>query len=159
MLKVKWNVLPDSRRPELKTPLSAVTVWATLSLLVQVTVVPALIVKLLGLNAKLAMEMPFPLLPDLVVAAVVGVALLPLEYALVGAALGVVPLSVVVEAGVVPQEVMSKSRPIAHRQSQVPVILVNGEFSIVFLQISLMCTCYFFVFLMTTYVARLQSCK
>jgi hypothetical protein len=75
LLKVNWNVLPEARALESKEPLSEVTVWVTLSLFVQVTVVPALIVRLLGLNAKLAMEMLFPLFPGWGVAAAVGVAL------------------------------------------------------------------------------------
>lgn len=50
------KVWPGNKLPLLKEPSSAVTVWVTESLLVQVTVVPDLTVIVLGLKARPAIE-------------------------------------------------------------------------------------------------------
>lgn len=54
MVKVKLNVLPGVRPFESQAPWSAVTVWVTLSLFVQVTLVPFEMVSVAGLKEKLA---------------------------------------------------------------------------------------------------------
>src|SRR5258708_31891215 len=61
MLKVKLKLLPG-RTCEFKAPWFAVTVWVTLSWFVQVTLVPTLTVRPLGLNEKFIIETLFPLL-------------------------------------------------------------------------------------------------
>lgn len=66
----------------MNAPPSAVTVWVTLSLFVQVILVPTVTVRLCGLNAKLAMETLFAPPDGTVVGAGIG--------ALVGAAIGAV---------------------------------------------------------------------
>ena len=92
----------------LNAPPSAVTVWVTLSLFVQVTVVPTFTVRLCGLNAKFAMEILFPPLVGVVgVGAVVGVAV----GAVVGAAVGVEVLAV---DEVPPHAVTRNMRAIIH---------------------------------------------
>ncbi len=55
-LKVKLNCAPGLIGPELNEPLSAVTVWAVGSRLVQVTFVPTAMVMVAGEKAKLAIE-------------------------------------------------------------------------------------------------------
>lgn len=52
MLKVNVQDPPFERLPESKAPLVEVTVWAALSLLVQVTEVPLATVSSAGLNAN-----------------------------------------------------------------------------------------------------------
>ena len=53
---MKENELPTARVPLSKTPVLEVTVWAMLSLFVQITVVPAFTCKLEGWKDKLMME-------------------------------------------------------------------------------------------------------
>ncbi len=55
MVKVKLNELPGDRAFESKAPWSAVTVCATLPLLVQVTLVPTETLSVAGRKAKLMM--------------------------------------------------------------------------------------------------------
>jgi hypothetical protein len=130
LVKVKLKVLPDSR-VELKAPSSAVTVWVTLSLFVQVTLVPTLTVRLFGLKEKFLIETLFPLLVGVVgvgaarvgvgvaVGAVVGVA--------VGAAVGVVPVPV----GAPPHAARVSKRLTANRENQAFVMMVAMCFCIV----------------------------
>jgi hypothetical protein len=73
-LNWKENVLPTARLPLSKTPLLDVTVWVVLSLLVQITVVPALTCRLEGWKDMLAMETPAVPGVGVAVTAVVGVA-------------------------------------------------------------------------------------
>jgi hypothetical protein len=56
LLNVKVNVAPGATDGLWNAPLSLVTVWATLSLLVHVTVSPTLTVRSAGANAKFAIE-------------------------------------------------------------------------------------------------------
>jgi hypothetical protein len=117
LVKVKLTLLPG-RTGELKAPWFAVTVWVTLSWFVQVTLVPALTVRLFGLNEKFIIETLFPLLLAVVgigvgVGFVVGVA--------VGAAVGVVPVPVV--EGALPQAARSTRKPTASRHSQAFVVV------------------------------------
>jgi hypothetical protein len=130
LVKVKLKVLPDTR-VELKAPWSAVTVWVTLSLFVQVTLVPTLTVRLFGLKEKFIIETLLPLLAGVVgvgaarvgvgvaVGAVVGVA--------VGAAVGVVPVPV----GAPPHAARVSKRLTANRQNQDFVMMVAMCFCIV----------------------------
>jgi len=123
LVKVKLKLLPG-RTGELKAPWFAVTVWVTLSWFVQVTLVPTVTVRLLGLNEKFIIETLFPLLVAVVgvgvgVGVAVGVA--------VGAVVGVVPVPVV--AGAPPQAARSTSKPTASRHSQACVMVgVDGFF-------------------------------
>jgi hypothetical protein len=135
LVKVKLKLLPG-RTGELKAPWFAVTVWVTLSWFVQVTLVPTVTVRLLGLNEKFIIETLFPLLLAVVgvgvgvgvavgvaVGAVVGVAV----GVAVGAVVGVVPVPVV--AGAPPQAARSTSKPTASRHSQACVVVgVDGFF-------------------------------
>jgi hypothetical protein len=127
LVKVKLKLLPG-RTGELKAPWFAVTVWVTLSWFVQVTLVPTLTVRLLGLNEKFIIETLFPLLLAVVgvgvgvgfavgvaVGAMVGVGVA------VGAAVGVVPVPVV--EGALPQAARSTRKPTASRHSQAFVVV------------------------------------
>ncbi len=60
MLKVKVKDWPGCILPESNDLSSAVTVWAVVSLLVHLTVVPALTVSVSGLNAKFAIFTSVP---------------------------------------------------------------------------------------------------
>lgn len=87
---MKENVPPTARLPLSKAPEFDVTVWTVLSLLVHVTVVPALTCRLEGWKERLAMETPAVPGVGVAVRAAVGVA--------VGAVVGV---GVAVDAAVV----------------------------------------------------------
>ena len=80
-MKVKLKVLPGARGPELNAPLSAVTVWVTVSFFVQLTFVPTFTVREAGPKAKFAIETLLPVLVGAGVGVGVGAA--------VGAAVGV----------------------------------------------------------------------
>lgn len=86
MLKVKLNELPGERWIESKAPWSAVTVCVTLSLFVQVTLVPTETFSVAGLKEKLAMLTlgAFPL----------GVVAVGVELPLVGVLTAVVAVAV-----------------------------------------------------------------
>ena len=107
-MKVKLKVLPGARGPELNAPLSAVTVWVTESLFVQLTFVPTFTVRDAGLKAKFAIDTLLPVL----VGAVVGVG--------VGAVVGVLAVVVVV---VPPQAARSITRHRTSRHSQALVAI------------------------------------
>lgn len=98
---------------------------------VQVTLVPAVTVKLCGLKAKLAIETLFPPLVGAVVevaiGAVVGTAV---EVAMVGTAVGV---EVLVVGEGPPHAATMSTRPITDTQSHRFVILVVTDFNISFL--------------------------
>ncbi len=99
MVNVKLKLSPGERSPELNAPWSAVTVWVTESLLVQVTLVPVLTVRAAGLNAKFKIVTLFPVLAGVMVGAVVGVLVGAVVGVFVGAAVGI---GVGVDAVVVP---------------------------------------------------------
>ena len=94
-MKVKLKLFPGERSPELKAPWSAVTVWVTVSLFVQVNFVPVFTVRVSGLKAKFMIETLFPVLVDVLVGAVVGVLVGAVVGVLVGAVVGVLVGSVV----------------------------------------------------------------
>ena len=116
MVNVKLKLLPGSRSPELNAPWSAVTVWVTVSLFVQVTFVPVFTVRDAGLKAKFIIVTLLPLALGVLVDAVVGVAV----GAVVGAVVGVLVDVVVVEPP--PQAARSTRRPAASRHSQTLVV-------------------------------------
>lgn len=125
MVKVKLKLLPE-RTGELKAPWFAVTVWVTLSWFVQVTWVPTLTVRLLGLNEKFIIETLFPLLVAVVgvgvaVGVAVGAAVGVAVGVAVGATVGVVPVPVV--EGALPQAARSTRKPTASRHSQAFVVI------------------------------------
>jgi len=121
LVKVKLKLLPGERSPELNAPWSAVTVWVTVSLFVQVTFVPVFTVRLAGLKAKFMIVTLFPVLVGVLVEAVVGVAVGAVVGVLVGAAVGVLVDVVVVEPP--PQAARSTRRPAASRHSQAFVVI------------------------------------
>lgn len=114
----------------LNAPPSAVTVWATLSLFVQVTLVPAFTIRLCGLKAKFVMETLFPPLVGAVVAVGVGAVVEVAVGAVVGAAVGVEVLAVD-EAP--PHAATRNMRPIIHTPSHCFGLLVVTDFCIPFL--------------------------
>ncbi len=116
MVNVKLKVLPGERNPESKAPWSAVTVWVTESLFVQVTLVPVFTVSVAGLKVKFRIVTLLPLLADVLVDAVVGVLVGAVVGVFVGAAVGIGVDAVVVEPP--PQAARSTSRPAASRHSQ-----------------------------------------
>jgi len=129
LVKVKLKLLPGVRSIESKVPLIAVTVWVTLSLFVQVTLVPTLTVRLFGLKEKFIIEMLFPLLGAVVgVGFVVGVAVGAVVGVAVGAAAGVVPPVLVGEP---PQAASVSKRLAANRQNQAFEMMVAMCFCIV----------------------------
>ena len=95
-MNVKLKLFPGESSPELNPPWSAVTVWVTASLFVQVTFVPVFTVRLAGLKAKFII-----------------VTLVPLPV-------GVLVDTVVVEPP--PQAARSTRRPAASRYSQTFVV-------------------------------------
>ena len=115
---VKLKLFPGERSPELKAPWSAVTVWVTVSLFIQVTFVPVFTVRDTGLKAKFIIVMLFPLLVDPVVGVLVG--------AVVGVQVGpVVGVLVGVVVVVPPQAARSRRRPAVSRHSQA-FVEING---------------------------------
>ena len=111
------------------------TVWVTLSWFVQVTLVPTLTVRLLGLNEKFIIETLFPLVLVAVVGVGVGVGLV--VGVAVGAAVGVVAVPVV--EGALPQAARSTRKPITSRHSQAFVVVGVDVF---FISLSLLqCSC------------------
>ena len=124
MVNVKLKLFPGERSPESNAPWSAVTVWVTVSLFIQVTFVPIFTVRDTGLKAKFIIVTLFPLLVGVLVDAVVGV----LVDAVVGVFVGAVVGVFVGEAVVVvppPQAARSTRRPAASRHSQTFVV-ING---------------------------------
>ena len=109
MVNVKLKLFPGERSPELNAPWSAVTVWVTESLFVQVTFVPVFTMRLAGLKAKFIILTLFPLL------------VVPFVGVLVGAVVGVL-VGVVVVAP--PQAARSTSRPAATRHNHAFVVVV-----------------------------------
>jgi len=127
-VKVKLKVLPGVRGPELNAPLSAVTVWVTVSLFVQLTFVPTFTVRDTGLKAKFLIETLLPVLVGAVVGvgvgAVVGVGVGAVVGALVGVGVGaVVGVLAVVVVVVPPQAARSTTRHRASRHSQAFVVV------------------------------------
>ena len=114
-MKVKLKVLPGARGPELNAPLSAVTVWVTESLFVQLTFVPTFTVRDAGLKAKFAIDTLLPVLVGAVVGVGVGAVVGVGVGAGVGAVVGVLAVVVVV---VLPQAASSTTRHRASRHSQ-----------------------------------------
>ncbi len=120
MVNVKLKVLPGERNPESKAPWSAVTVWVTESLFVQVTLVPVFTVSAAGLKAKFMIVTLLPEMAGVVVDAVVGVLVGAVVGVFVGAAVGAgVDVVVVV---LPPQAARNRSRPAASRHSQTFVV-------------------------------------
>ena len=127
MVNVKLKLLPGERSPELKAPWSAVTVWVTVSLFVQVTFVPVFNVRVAGLKAKFIIVTLFPVLVGPVVGVLVGAVVGVLVGAVVGVFVGAV-VGVLVGAVVVvvpPQAARSTRRPAASKHSQTFVV-ING---------------------------------
>lgn len=124
MVNVKLKLLPGERSPELKAPWSAVTVWVTVSLFVQVTFVPVFNVRVAGLKAKFIIVTLFPVLVGPVVGVLVGAVVGVLVGAVVGVFVGAV-VGVLVDAVVVvpPQAARSTRRPAASRHSQTFVVI------------------------------------
>jgi cell shape-determining protein MreD len=121
-VKVKLKVLPGVRGPELNAPLSAVTVWVTVSLFVQLTFVPTFTVRDVGLKAKFLIDTLLPVLVGAVVGVGVGVG--AMVGALVGVAVGtVVGVLAVVVVVVPPQAARSTTRHRASRHSQAFVVV------------------------------------
>jgi hypothetical protein len=89
LLKVKLNELPGDRLLELKAPWSAVTVCVTLSLFVQVTLVPTETLSVAGLKEKLT-TLTLGALPLEVVAVGVKLPLVGVLTAVVAVAVGFV---------------------------------------------------------------------
>jgi hypothetical protein len=110
----------------LKAPWSAVTVWVTASLFVQVTFVPVFTVRLAGLKAKLIIVTLVPLLAGVLVDAVVGVAVGAVVGVFVGTVVGVLVDAVVVEPP--PQAARSTRMPAASRHSQTFVMKNAWDF-------------------------------
>ncbi len=123
-MKVKLKVLPGVRGPELNAPWSAVTVWVTVSLFVQLTFVPTFTVRDTGLKAKFLIVTLLPVLVGAVVGVGVGAAVGAVVGvgvgALVGAVVGVLAVVVVV---VPPQAARSTTRHRASRHSQAFVVV------------------------------------
>jgi hypothetical protein len=120
-VKVKLKLFPGGRSPELKAPWSAVTVWVTVSLLVQVTFVPTLTVRVVGPKAKFMIETLSPVLEGVFVGAVVGVFVGTEVGVFVGTDVGVIVGADVV---VLPQAARSTRRPIASRHSHAVVVCI-----------------------------------
>ena len=114
-MKVKLKVLPGARGPELNAPLSAVTVWVTESLFVQLTFVPTFTVREAGLKAKFMIVTLLPVLVGAVVGVGVGAVVGALVGVAVGAMVGVLAVVVVV---VPPQAARSTTKHRASRHSQ-----------------------------------------
>ncbi len=139
----------------MKAPLSAVTVWVTVSWFVQITFVPIFTVRAAGLKAKFAIETLLPVLAGGVVGvgvggvvgavvgvgvggvvgAVVGVAVGAVVGVAVGAVVGVAVGAVVgvladVVVVVAPQAARSTSRHRASRHSQAPRVVGAEVFCI-----------------------------
>ena len=120
MVNVKLKVLPGERNPESKAPWSAVAVWVTESLFVQVTLAPVFTVRVAGLNVKFIIVTLLPLLAGVLVDAVVGVLVGAVVGVFVGAVVGVgVDVVVVVPP---PQAARKISKPAANRHSQILVV-------------------------------------
>jgi hypothetical protein len=119
-LNVKLKLLPGERFPESNAPWSAVTVWVTVSLFVQVTFVPVFTVRLAGLKAKFIIVTLLPLTLGVLVDAVVGVAVGAVVGVFVGAVVGVLVDAVVVEPP--PQAASSTRRPATSKHSQAFVV-------------------------------------
>jgi hypothetical protein len=119
LVKVKLKLFPEMRSPELKAAWSAVTVWVTESLFVQVTFVPVFTLRVTGLKAKFLIETLFPVLAGVLVGAVVGVLVGAVVGVLVGTVVGVLVDAVVV---VPPQAARSTRRLTASRHSQAFVV-------------------------------------
>jgi hypothetical protein len=120
LVNVKLKLFPGERSPELNAPWSAVTVWVTESLFVQVTFVPVFTMRLAGLKAKFIIVTLVPLPLGVLVDAVVGVAVGAVVGVFVGAVVAVGVDAVVVEPP--PQAARSRSRPAASRHSQTCVV-------------------------------------
>ena len=130
-MKGKLKVLPGARGPELKAPLSAVTVWVTVSWFVQITFVPIFTVRVAGLKAKFAIKTLLPLLAGAVVGVGVGGVVGAVVGVAVGAVVGVLAdVVVVVVVVVAPQAARSTSRHRASRHSQAPRVVGAEVFCI-----------------------------
>lgn len=104
----------------MNAPWSAVTVWVTASLFVQVTFVPVFTVRLAGLKAKFIIVTLVPLLVGALVDAVVGVAVGAVVGVFVGTAVGVLVDAVVVDPP--PQAARITRRLAASRHNQTFVV-------------------------------------
>ena len=124
MVNVKLKLFPAERSPESNVPWSAVTVWVTVSLFIQVTFVPVFTVRDTGLKAKFIIVTLFPLLVGVVVDAVVGVLVGAVVGVLVGAVVGVLVGAAVVVVPP-PQAARSTRRPAASSHNQTFVV-ING---------------------------------
>ena len=124
MVNVKLKLFPGERSPESKAPWSAVTVWVTVSLFIQVTFVPVFTVRVAGLKAKFIIVTLFPLLVGVLVDVVVGVFVGAVVGVFVGAVVGVLVGAAVVVVPP-PQAARSTRRPAASRHSQTFVV-ING---------------------------------
>ena len=129
MVKVKLKEFPGERLFELKAPWSAVTVCVTLSLFVQVTLVPTETLSVAGLKAKLA-TLTLEALPlaGVAVGVCVGLLLVGVLAAVVVVAVGLVEPLV---AGVPPQAARKVSRVRMTRENQAVLEKVDVFFCIV----------------------------